>query len=156
MRAKYERFDMQVGVFSDADHKEPKEKDGPLEDNLSYYAGGPTRKKGRESSGKTLQEVSESFRRNVGINYLVEPFKKRTSDIIKFSNAFFKFASQDGKQGKRVENLLQAIVRNPILRGDYGPNSAVTKAIKGFDRYGIDTGQLFKNIKAFLKVGKSR
>ncbi len=35
-----------------------------------------------------------------------------------------------------------------MLRGDYGPNSELTRKIKGFDRYMIDTAQLFKAIKA--------
>jgi hypothetical protein len=47
-----------------------------------------------------------------------------------------------------MENLAQAIIRNPILRGDYGSNSALTRKIKGFDRFMFDTGQLFQSIKA--------
>jgi hypothetical protein len=50
------------------------------------------------------------------------------------------------------ETCLQAIVRNPILKGEYGRNSRLTQKIKGFNRYMIDTAQLFKNIKADVKV----
>jgi hypothetical protein len=50
---------------------------------------------------------------------------------------------------------LQAIVRNPILRGDYGKNKKETIKRKGFDRYMIDTGQFFNSIIARVtKKGK--
>jgi hypothetical protein len=49
---------------------------------------------------------------------------------------------------KRVENLVQAIVRNPILRQDYGTNEARTADAKGFDRHLIDTSQMFRALKA--------
>ncbi len=52
------------------------------------------------------------------------------------------------KDNKRLENAIQAVIRNPILRGDYGKNLAATIKAKGFDKLGIDTGQFFKNIKA--------
>ena len=87
----------------------------------------------------------------MGFNYLAKPFEKKSSDIVRFSREFLKLAF--GKsQKKRCENLLQAIVRNPMLRGDYGPNSELTQKIKGFDRATIDTAQLFKSIRAFCTV----
>jgi hypothetical protein len=96
--------------------------------------------------------VSQSNRERLGFNYLTKPFEERTSDIIKFSNEFFKLAF-GRSQEKRVVNLLQAIVRNPILRGEYGgPNSALTKRIKGFNRPMIDTAQLFKALRARIKI----
>lgn len=49
---------------------------------------------------------------------------------------------------KRVENLLQAVVRNPILKLEYGDNTAITADMKGFDRHLFGTGQTFKAIKA--------
>jgi hypothetical protein len=49
---------------------------------------------------------------------------------------------------KRVQNLLQAVIRNPILRGDYGRNAMSTARNKGFNRLFIDTGQFFRAIKA--------
>jgi hypothetical protein len=47
-----------------------------------------------------------------------------------------------------LTNAIQAIVRNPILRGDYGRNNLFTQKVKGFNRLMIDTGQFFNNIKA--------
>ena len=56
------------------------------------------------------------------VNYLTAPFKSRTSEIVRFANAYLKLVS--GKSDiRRAENLLQAVVRNPILRGAYGKNS---------------------------------
>ncbi len=52
---------------------------------------------------------------------------------------------------KRCENLLQAIVRNPILRGEYGKQGRSTTRTKGFYSPMIDTAQLFKSIKASVK-----
>lgn len=147
------KYDFQVGVLDDKDHKKPKVGVRGLkgQEIINVYAGGPVRQATRQSSGKSISEVSKSLREHLGFNYLVDPFKKRSSDIIKFSNEFFKLVF-GRSQKRRCENLLQAIVRNPMLRGDYGPNSPKTKAIKGFDRKTIDTAQLFKAIKAKCTV----
>ena len=58
------------------------------------------------------------------------------------------------QRSARAENLLQAIVRNPMLRGDYGPNlQRRRRKRRGSDRAMIgDTAQLFKAIKAIVKV----
>ena len=49
---------------------------------------------------------------------------------------------------RRVKNGAIALVRNPILRKEYGSNAAKWKKRKGFDMWGVSTGTLFKNIKA--------
>lgn len=153
---RFGKYSFQVGVLEDGPHRDPKrgERGQKGADVLGTYAGGPVRKAGRSSS-KSVAEVSKEFREHVGVNYLTEPFKRKSSDIIKFSNEFFKLAFGRSEK-RRAENLLQAIVRNPILRGDYGSNSTLTQKIKGFDRKGIDTAQLFKNIRAkcSIKGGK--
>lgn len=148
----FSKYSFQVGVLVDGPHKDPKrgERGKKGQDVLSTYAGGPIRKKSTKSS-ESISEVSASLREKLGVNYLVAPFKNKSSDIIKFTKTFFQLAF-GRSQPKRLENLLQAIVRNPMLRGDYGSNSAVTKKIKGFDRSTIDTAQLFKAIKAAVKV----
>lgn len=150
LQKRFDNYSLQVGILQDAAHKEAK----PASDGTSTYAGGPVRKKGKPSRN-TISDISSDMRERLGFNYLSEPFKKRSSDIIKFTNSFFLLVF--GKKGaeKRTENLLQAIVRNPILRGDYGSNAAKTQKIKGFNRYMIDTGQLFKAIRAAVK-GRGR
>ena len=141
-----------MGVLVDGPHKDARTGARGLggQDVLATYAGGPVRKKSSKSS-QTIAEVSKANRDRLGFNYLSEPFTKKNSDVVKFTKEFFRLAFGKSEK-KRAENLLQAIVRNPILRGDYGPNGELTKKIKGFDRAMIDTGQLFKSIKAFCRV----
>ncbi len=149
----FEKYNFVVGILEDKAHKNPKRGVHGLkgQEIINIYAGGPVRQMSTTPGPLSVSEVSESFRKNTGINYLTEPFKKRDDKIIKFANEFLKLCFGKSTR-KRVENLLQAIVRNPILRGDYGHNSRLTRKIKGFDRLGIDTGQLFKNIKASVRT----
>jgi hypothetical protein len=149
VRGIVEKYSFDVGVLDDAPHKSAKyAKKG--QNVLSNYAGGPVRKT-TQKAYLSVADVSESFRKFLGFNYLTKPFAKKNSEIVRFTNEFLKLAF-GRSQKKRVENLLQAIVRNPILRKDYGDNSAKTQKAKGFNRLGIDTGQLFKGIKARVKV----
>lgn len=150
---RFGKYTFEVGVLQDGVHKEARrgERGKGGTDVLSTYAGGPVRKKSSKPGPLTIAQVSEANRERLGFNYLVEPFKQRSSDIVKFTQAFFKLVFGRSEK-RRAENLLQAVVRNPILRGDYGSNSALTKKIKGFDRKMIDTAQLFKALKAICKV----
>lgn len=145
----FHKYEFEVGIIEDGPYFKPKRGVRGLKgaDVLSRYAGGPVRKKSNKPSRYKLSQISESNRKKMGVNYLTKPFEKTNSDIIRFSGEFFKYAF--GKsQPKRLMNLLQAIVRNPILRKDYGGNGPLAQKIKGFDRKMIDTAQLFKGIKA--------
>ena len=146
---KFGKYSFEVGVLKDSSHKKARIGERGLKgkDVLSTYAGGPVRKRSNQDSGITVAEVSKENRLRLGFNYLTAPFKRRSTDIIKFSNEFFKLAF-GRSQKKRAENLLQAVVRNPMLRGEYGPQTPLTTKIKGFNRPMIDTAQLFKAIKA--------
>lgn len=146
-RGRFEKYEFEVGVLADRVYRKPGK-------GTKSFAGGPSRKIGRKTSGMTISEVSESLRENTGVNIYTKPFQSRKNkDILRFSESFFKLVSNDdGKKRTRAENLLQAIVRNPILRGDYGTNTEVTAKIKGFNRFMIDTGQLFRNIVAKTRV----
>ncbi len=161
VNARFARYDFQVGVLEDGPYKKPKRGARGFHglDVLSRYAGIDIRQKTREDSGVNISDVSKANRDRLGFNYLTAPFKRRSSDIIKFANAFFNMVATTDKYPKasamrRCENLIQAIVRNPILRGEYGTNSKLTTDIKGFNHYMIDTAQLFKAIKAIAKVTK--
>lgn len=154
-KGRFEKFSFEVGIIDDGPHKDAKRGQRGLkgQDVLSAFAGGPVRKKSRKSSN-SLSEVSKAFRKSIGVNYLTEPFdgKGKNKDIVNFGAEYLKLAQGKSKNQNRIKNLLQAIVRNPILRGDYGPNSKLTQAIKGFDRAGIDTAQLFKAITTKVKA----
>jgi hypothetical protein len=146
-KGKFEKYDFVVGVLQDGPHKTPV-KGG----TLTSYAGGPTRKVSRKPSGMTIAQVSEHLQANTGINFYSRPFNsKKNKDILNFTKSFFDLCA-GRSQAKRCENFLQAIVRNPILRGDYGRNTGLTAKIKGFNRFMIDTGQLFRAIKAKVMV----
>lgn len=138
---KFEKYRFEVGVLKNARYRRPR----PKSAGLTNYAGGPARKVSRKPSKMTLFKLSKIWRKRH--DYLRAPFEKKNSDIVKFSREFFKYAF-GRSQARRLTNMLQAIVRNPILRGDYGNNSRATVKAKGFNRYGIDTAQWFKSIKA--------
>lgn len=144
----FEKYQFEVGILNDSEHKEAVESRLFGAPELKSYAGGSIRKTSRKSSGKTTGQIFIENQDRLGIDLLRDPFKKKSSDIIKFTDSFMKMVFNKGTATKRVENLLQAIVRNPILRGDYGRNRVSTADNKGFDRALIDTSQMFKAIKA--------
>lgn len=156
IRGEFEKYDFEVGILDDGPHKDAK-RGAPGQggrDVITSYAGGPVRKKSSKSS-MSIAEVSAANSARLGFNYLTKPFEHTSSDILKFAKTFFDLVF--GKsQKRRAENLLQAVVRNPILRGEYGPQAPLTTAIKGFNRPMIDTAQLFKAIKARCTVRGKR
>ncbi len=169
LKGRVERFHFEVGVLDDAPHKLPltkakavgrlKKKGAGASEIASFLfsnlAGGPARRVGSKKSGKMISEVSESARKQTGVNFYTQPWKSRkNADLLRFLKSFFKLVTESGKlqEKKRVENALQAVVRNPIVRGDYGFNSSVTAHAKGFSRLLIDTGQLFRAIKARVRI----
>lgn len=152
---RFGKYDFQVGVLKDGPHKLAKVGKRGLKgkDVTGSYAGGPIRKKSNKLSGLSISDVSKANRERLGYNYLTRPFEKKNSDIIKFTKAFFGLVF-GRSQKKRAENLLQAVVRNPILRGENGGQSALTTTIKGFYRPMMDTAQLFRAITAKCVVKK--
>lgn len=142
-----EKYEFEVGILEDKEHKNPKTSTTFGEQDLTSFAGGPARKKSSIGSGQKISEVFNANQMRMNTNLLLEPFENKSSDIVKFTKEFLKLVF-DASYTRRVENLLQAVVRNPILRGDYGENSSFTADQKGFNRLLIDTAQTFKAIKA--------
>lgn len=141
----FEKYVFDVGILTNKQHYKAQSAN---KYGLKSYAAGPARKVGPIPSGMSIAEVSQDLRKKTGINFFTAPFKsKKNRDILNFSKSFFDLCAGRG-QKRQVENYLQAIVRNPILRGDYGSNSKVTAKIKGFNRFMIDTAQVFRNITA--------
>jgi hypothetical protein len=98
----------------------------------------------------TVEDVSKRVRKQVNIYTL--PFNKRTSkDLRNFIRLFFKYVAGEIKKVRSVSDSLQAVVRNPMLRAEYGKNTRYWAKVKGFNRRLFDTGQLFKNIKASVR-----
>lgn len=143
LQGRVEQYDFEVGILEDKTHYEP------LKDEFRSYAGGPVRKKSRTRSELTTGEIFVQNMRRLGKNLLLAPFRdSKNQEIVKFAREFLKFVISSKSNKRRVENLLQAVVRNPILRGDYGGNTPNTSFQKGFDRHLFDTGQMFQLIKA--------
>lgn len=152
IRKQIERFEFDVGVLENKPHKDPKETPRFGEPDLGQYAGGPVRKLSRIVGPLTVAEIFVENMKRLNINLLLEPFRKKDDELNRFVTYFLRLVTKKpGTSIKRIENLLQAVVRNPILRKDYGDNSSFAADNKGFDRHLFDTGQMFRNIKARVK-----
>lgn len=142
---------MQVGVFNNIPRKAP---DSGKKTRLGTLAGGPIRL-GRKASMSTSTEVASELQAKY--HWLDRPFRAssiQSKETIAFSNYFLQCIAagkKDASTLKRIANLIQAIVRNPITRGEYGGNSVEWAKIKGFNRLLFDTGQFFKSIIAKVK-----
>lgn len=150
LRAMVEKAEFEVGVLDDKPHLEPVETPSFFsgqEPTLGSYAGGPVRKT-TMTIGPMIGSILVDNMERLGINLLWRPFEEQNSDIMKFTRSFLDYVMRGRVSEKRLENLLQAIVRNPILRQEYGGNNPATADAKGFDRHLIDTGQMFKAIRA--------
>lgn len=146
MAKQIEGFQFEVGILRDGTHARPMSKS----EGTKHYAGGPSRKVTRGKNGKaSIGEILVYNMKRTNTNFLSEPFKKKSSDIMRFTKEFLRLAFRHkGVGSKRVENLLQAVVRNPILKLDYGSNSRDAEKRKGFNRHLFDTAQMFKAIRA--------
>lgn len=152
LEGRINKYQFEVGVFDDKVHMDPVVTGRFDPPQLKNYAGGPVRRTSRQKGDKTVGEVLVDNMKRLNINLLLRPFQERNSDILKFTDYFLRLVTgRKGSSIKRIENLLQAIVRNPILKGEYGPNSAETADAKGFNRHLFDTGQMFKAIRARVK-----
>jgi len=153
INGRFSKYSFEVGILKDRKYRKPASK----ERGLTSLARGPARRQSRETSKYNVSDIS-AFNRGDSSDYLRDPFRKPANQdqklIKRFLAEFVKMTS--GKsQIRRVENLLQAIVRNPMARGDYGTNARSVQRRKGFDRFMIDTGQLFRSVTArILKVGR--
>lgn len=151
---RYDRYTFETGV-ADKPHRMPKEprvlKSGKLgkTPKLGSLEGGPVRKTVRQTKSTNLKIAIKNQRK---YKFMTAPFQKRTSkDLRAFIKAFFNLAAGKIKKKSDVAKLVLAVVRNPILRGDYGRNTMITRQIKGFNRLMIDTGQMFKSLRAYVR-----
>jgi hypothetical protein len=142
-----EKYDFEVGILKNVQHRGAKDK----KHGFKTVAGGIARRSGSKPTSKSVAEVSQMARKRTGINFYTKPFQSRKNkDILRFIRNFFDFTFGRSKE-KRLINTMQAIVRNPLTRGDYGGNRSQTAKRKGFSRLLIDSGQLFQNIRARVR-----
>lgn len=152
LQGRIEKYNFEIGVLDDKPHMDPVVTGRFDPPDLRSYAGGPVRRTSRNASDKTIGEVLVENMQRLNINILQRPFQERNSDILKFTAAFLQMVTTRPNMSiRRIENLLQAIVRNPILKQEYGKNNSATADAKGFDRHLFDTGQMFKAIIARAK-----
>lgn len=147
IRGTFEKYDFEVGILQDKAYRKPLrgERGKKGKDVLTSYAGTTVRKASMQRTETQISDISKEMREQ--FNYLQEPFKTKDNDIQKLIKDFFDFAF-GRTEARRLENTLQALVRNPILKKEYGTNAPLTKAIKGFDHVMMDTAQFFKAIRA--------
>lgn len=152
LQGRVEQYNFEVGVLEDKPHRFAEETSRFKTPNLGSFAGGPIRKATGKRSDQSIGDVLIQNMKRLNINILLRPFQEKNSDILRFTTAFLKYVvAKPGTSIRRVENLLQAVVRNPILKQEYGKNSAIAADNKGFDRHLIDTAQMFRAIKAKAK-----
>lgn len=150
LKGTLEKYEFEVGIIDDKPYKEPVEYNTFQTNNpLTTFAGATVRKASRKNSGKTVAQVSEANRNKY--DYLAAPFRKKDTPIMKLINEFVRFAFGRSEK-KRLENTLQAVVRNPILKKEYGMNTQATQNHKGFDHVMMDTAQFFKSIRARVRI----
>lgn len=152
IKGTFEKYELEVGILEDKKYRKPMrgERGKKGKDVLTQFAGTTVRKATQQRTDVSLSEISKANRERY--DYLKKPFRSgKTPEIKKLLDDFFNFCF-GRTESKRLENTLQAIVRNPILKKRYGQNSPLTKAIKGFDHIMMDTAQLFKAIGARVKV----
>lgn len=154
LKGRYQGHSLLTGVLNSKYHYAAQRWKPSKPENMKTFLGGKARKQTNVIDGK-MKDIFIEAQNTVGVNLLSAPLKqKKSKDIMSLLNWFFKMVQGSNSAIKRLENALQALIRNPILRGDYGGNTELTAKIKGFDRLFIDTGQVFKNITA--KVAKKK
>lgn len=152
LQKQIDKYDIQVGVFDNVPRKKPiNGKNG----GVSTLAGGPIRKARAAVYPSMSMEVAEDLQAR--FKWLTRPFmpsNEKSKDIVTFTTYFINSIVKEDRSAsalRRIGNLIQAIVRNPITRGDYGRNSGDYAKVKGFNRLLFDTGQFFKSIVARVK-----
>lgn len=159
LKRRFDKYEMEVGILKDVDYYLPQTGEpgipAEMRSTIGQFAGGPVRKRSNTKSGMKVSDIAEKIRTEQKVDWLREPLKNRSNrELQTLINTFFRFAFGRSTE-RRMENAVRALIRNPILRQDYGDNSPGTVARKGFNRYLFDTGQFFRSIKSrIIKKGR--
>lgn len=138
------KYTVEGGILEDKPRKAPKFGE------YKTYAGKRLLKEGKASKGAKMAEVAKYL--DERYNWLKEPFlRKNNKEVVQVINDIAKDLNGVGDK-QRILNGFQAVIRNPILRGEYGSVSEKWAKRKGFEDALFMTGQFFKNIKTrFVK-----
>lgn len=146
IETRLKKYDVQIGILKNAPHYQP------VRDKKGFkrygYAGLPLVKPSSNPEKVDGTLVSVMRKLNSQANLLQRPFRQKTNNaLLVIINLLCDALS--GKENKqRILNGYQAVIRAPILRDEYGRNSSRWAKIKGFNKFAMFTGQIFKNIKA--------
>ncbi|GLT13902.1 hypothetical protein [Vibrio algivorus] len=130
-------------VVKRADHDEP----------LKSFQGKQASRVMRGSKGKTnlkLTKLAEYLDTRYGVFSKAE-YHFANQDVIRVTNELVKLfdaGNQSPEQIRRIESAARALIRNPIMRKDFGSNAHATISGKHFDWPMVDTGAFFNSIKA--------
>ncbi len=143
LQERLKRFDVNVGVQTDGPSAYAK--NGVQAGQL---AGGPRNRQAGPNKAVTLRALMQQF--NVRYHLLSAPWRAAANqDVTRVVQEIARNLKTKGDL-RRFINAAQAVVRNPIARGDYGGNSEQWAKIKGFNRLMINTGKFFNSIKAWM------
>lgn len=139
---KLDKYEVEVGILENSKRRKP------IFGKFKSYAGKKLLREGKVSD-VSMVEVAEQLDKK--FKWLRNPFLSvNNKEIVAVLNDIVKDMNGKG-QPQRILNGFQAVVRNPILRGDYGRNSTRWAREKGFSQLLMLTGQFFRNIKARFK-----
>lgn len=115
---------------------------------LGSYERRYVKRKGRNKN-ISLRKLGQILNKKYGLfsDVLRNPNNR---DLVAVAQ-LFAIPNKSLRDEKRLQNACIALIKNPILRRDYGRNSPYWTNKKGFDHLGIATGTFFKNIKARFK-----
>lgn len=142
LRRRINAYEIDAGILRDM----PAARPAPKSAGFKNLAGGPALKIKGNAQG-SLSEVAEEL--DVRHNWLLAPWNKESNrDVLRVVEEFSKVLNNRNQNFRRLENAAQAVIRNPILRGESGDNTRETADKKGFNRLMIRTGRFFGSIKA--------
>lgn len=160
--ARFEQYEFQAGVMpSDGEkkHYEAKSitlKSGKRKKRKSAFTtvDGMTARKRRGylfGNEPTIKQIYQFACRYVRSDIVKDPFLSPNSGPMrKLSKALSKFFQADRPmaQRRKVEDAMLNVIRDPIKKKNYRPNSRAWAKVKGFNRALFDTGQLYRSFKA--------
>lgn len=144
LRKDYAQFEFHTGIIEDKPEPLPK-----YGEHVGKQIGDINPLKKGKKSGTMVSAVAKKF--DEIYNWLISPWRKESNrDVLNVISDYSRYLAKPGNEN-RLKNAVQAVVRNPILRGEYGDNREETAKKKGFNKFMVATGTFFNSIKALVK-----
>lgn len=151
IQAQFDKYQIRVGILENKRHFAPARGDHTMNKGQKVwynYQGLNLLKPSTFRVDGTLYGIAKQLDKSY--KWLRKPWtSKNNAAVLTVIN--YIVDNMNGKDAKqRLINAAQAVVRNPLLRGDYGKNSPKRAKEKGFNKLMFATGQFFRNIRARL------